>query len=216
MSDTPTDLQEALKLAGASPDTVLPEAPPVAEQYDKSRHPVKPPERSRMFAGEEFVQAMEAGEKRREEAVHARYEWHGREVRWTLRRDALWYRLRTALGFPRLQDVLRRPEVLASLNDAVLVIFLGLHEPEDWEGCPAHPDLFHAAILTWAEVGVWLNPTRPRTHGITREAAASASPMISMSERKEACALFDRIFEDSMACLPEPAKGSGEKAAPGN
>lgn len=175
------------------PEVGLPEAPLMGPGYVKPVQ-ARGMQRSQMPDDPEARARVRASEERRERAYHARYEWGEREVVWSLRREGTWMRLRSALGYPDLAALMSREEAMAVLSDAMMVLFLGLHEPKATELLAASPERFQRAVEEWADEGGGIH----------------------MSERKAACVLFHKIVGDGLECIPRPAPlGPGERA-PGN
>jgi hypothetical protein len=171
----------------------VPAAPMMGPGYVKPKQTGRAM-RSQLPDDPETRARVAASEERREKAYHARYEWQGREVVWSLRREGLWMRMRSALGYPDLTVLYTRDEAMAVLSDAMMVLFLGLHEPKAIEFVTGSAQRFQQAVEEWADEGGG----------------------ILMSERKAACVLFHRIVGDGLECIPRPAPtGPGERV-PGN
>jgi hypothetical protein len=176
------------------PEVGVPAAPPMGPGYVKAPQEKARVQRSQLPDDPEARARVAASEGRREKAYHARYEWAGQEVVWSLRREGVWMRLRSALGYPDLTLLMSRDEAMAVLSDAMMVLFLGLHEPRAIELLQASPERFQRAVEEWADEGGGIH----------------------MSERKAACVLFHQIVGDGLDCIPRPAPlGPGERA-PGN
>jgi hypothetical protein len=178
---------------GMLPEVGVPAAPMMGPGYVKPAQTGRA-QRSQLPDDPEARARVAASEERRERAYHARYEWQGREVVWSLRREGVWMRMRSALGYPDLTVLYTREEAMAVLSDAMMVLFLGLHEPKAIEMLTGSAQRFQQAVEEWADEGAG----------------------ILMSERKAACVLFHKIVGDGLECIPRPAPmGPGERA-PGN
>lgn len=197
----PPAVIEALqgKLPGTSlehPDSSiesLPEAPPLAPEFAKPPAAPNSALRPQLFAGEEAAAAIAEGAKRREDAYHALYEWppgsEAKPLTWSLRRESLWHHLRITLGFPSLQIVVERPEFSALLGDAMIILYLGAHQPAVYEDYRAKPAVLHAAIEEWAETA------------------------IPMALRVDAVRLARRIIFDVLDSIPEAVKSAAGKTS---
>lgn len=94
----------------------------------------------------------EQAEKRREEAFQAEPEWNGQPLVWSISKESLFYALRQANGARELADVLQ--DIDAFFADAIRIIYLSLHGPEDWRAWRSDLVLWQEKIEAWADANI--------------------------------------------------------------
>jgi hypothetical protein len=94
-----------------------------------------------------------ADEAARKRAFGAEFSWRGRALNaFSVGRESLFYELRLAVGAPPLEQTLR--DVTGFLGDAVRILWLCAHRPEDWRHLRGAPLLMQEEIDAWADENV--------------------------------------------------------------
>jgi hypothetical protein len=97
------------------------------------------------------IEAQAAEE--RQSAVLTQHAWNGRLLHpFSIRRETLYFRLRAVNDCLPLHVVRRHPE--AFLSEAMIILWLCAHEPQDWQPLRGSNALMMAAIETWAEENI--------------------------------------------------------------
>lgn len=126
----------------------------------------------------------------RQAAYHAAHAWRGVPLKkFSIGREALYHRLRGVDAPVPLQVMMQHPA--AFLGDAVKILYLCHHEPEQWQPLLASVPRFLQAIDEWAEAAI------PR------------------SLQSEAVTLALRILNEGTTteAVPEPARAHDEERA---
>lgn len=114
------------------------------EEEDKPLDPV-PPAPPVVVDDEEANAEL----KEREEAFAANPMWKNEELSWSITKESIFYQLRAANGAPPIEVSLEDGN--AFLADAIRILFLSIHEPEDFSSLRSKPTLFQERIENWAE-----------------------------------------------------------------
>jgi hypothetical protein len=125
---------------------------------DPPEFPLDPNNRS--DAPREFIMEDDGGDEleaaaaqRRADAFDAVYEWHGKELYpWTIGREQQYFKLRAADTAVPLHVALRHPETF--LGDAIKVLYLMHHLPEEWRALRMDIAAFVEAIDAWSEENI--------------------------------------------------------------
>jgi hypothetical protein len=128
--------------------------------------------------------------EQREDVVTGGLAWRGQPLKpWSIDREGLYFKLRVADGCLPMTQLRTHPEVF--LSDAVKILYLCCHEPEEWH----HLRTNHLAILRQSEA--WAQANIPRN--MQTEAIGLAMQILSQATITEA--------------IPEPS--SRQEAAAG-
>lgn len=94
--------------------------------------------------------ADQAGDARRQAAFDAEFTWRGRKLEpFSISREVLFLQLRVAVGAPPIFAAARDGE--GWLPDAMRILWLCHHGPDDWGPLRAEPQRLQEAIERWAE-----------------------------------------------------------------
>lgn len=131
----------------------IPQAPPLSEDIKTSK-PVRQRTGVRKVSSTPPVDpAIAEAEKARKEAFDAVHRWRGKVLLpFTISRESLFYSLRVHAGAPPLSSVAKSAS--AFLGDALRILFLCSHAPEEWEHVRDEPVMFLRAIDAWADKNV--------------------------------------------------------------
>lgn len=92
------------------------------------------------------------GEKEREAAFGAEPTWRGKVLEpFSISRESLFHQQRLGAGAPDFDQVLQAQGNDAFLADAVRILYLCSHTPEDWRAVRSSPMTMQEAIDEWAE-----------------------------------------------------------------
>lgn len=125
-------------------------------------------------------------EAARDQAFHFAPVWKGRPLTWSISRESLFYSLREAVGARALWQTLA--DLDAFFADAIRILYLCSHTPEQWRHHRADPMLWQEEIERWADEA------------------------IAPTERQEATMTAFRLLDRAWENQHESA--SNEKAAP--
>ncbi len=121
----------------------------------------------------------------RRDAENAVYKWRGKVLPYpfSIARETLFYSLRVAAGAPSFQSLMTQQ--MAFLGDALRILFLCSHAPEQFEHLRSDPMQFIHAIEKWGDTNV------------TRD------------ENVELVTLAWKIFNDSNVTAAQPVPRDG-------
>lgn len=180
------------------PKNSIPKAPALSEDIETTTTPSLKRAR-RSFTPAPDDPAIAAAEKQREDAFHAVHQWRGKTLLpFSISRESLFFRLRAADDAPTIAQVMQTP--MAWLQDAIRILFLCSHEPEDFAHLRGNNSAFLKSIDQWAEGdNSWKSPTE---NG--KRKTENASP-ISRDEQVPVIKLTLRIFNESDSTRAEIA-----------
>lgn len=181
----------------------LPAADSLADSVATSRRAQRPPRRRRVT--EDLPDPdLAAHTKEREKAYTAVHQWNGQPLKpFSIGRESIFFELRAAAGAPRLAAVIQEP--IAFLGDAMRILFLCSHDPENWDHLRGQPVAFLRAVEKWAEGDdTWQFAEEPRTKN------QKTAPPIPRSEQLHAVRVALSILNDSGTNRAEPAPSDRE------